>query len=516
MSSVPLGLPARDAAPAGLRLVAWLALALLLAWLLRLALFAHTGAGLFVDEAQYWWWSRSLQWGYFSKPPAIAVLIAASTTLFGDGLLGVKALAMACYPLAAAVLYALGRDIAGHAVGLWAAAIFMASPLAGLLGLAATTDAPLLLCWALALWALWHAAVRQRGWAWVVLGLVLGGGLLSKYTTAALLPGVLWFAWRRLGVRGLALAAAALALAAAMFAPHLAWNAAWGWPTIGHTVDSTALQAARGRGVLQRLGELLGAQPLLIGPAALWLAWRHRARPRPPGDVAVRDLLLAGTVVLLAAGVAQALRGRVEINWLAPLHLGLALALALHAGPALAQRGAVLRWAAALAAQAAGIAVLALLPAWTAALFPGHSPPAALDLWARMRGWTPALEALTPRVRERRGAVLVAPARDVLAQALYAWRGLGLQPVGFDAEGRVPHHFALACPWSVAAKLPGPFLVLTEGPPPAALQQAFSRVEPLGAASAPRSANRVLHLQLGLAGAPVLPVAAARTPGDCR
>ena len=41
-----------------------------------------------MDEAQYWTWAQHLDWGYFSKPPGIAALIAASTSMFGDGMLG--------------------------------------------------------------------------------------------------------------------------------------------------------------------------------------------------------------------------------------------------------------------------------------------------------------------------------------------------------------------------------------------------------------------------------------------
>ena len=37
-----------------------------------------------VDEAQYWHWSRSLEWGYFTKPPIIAWIIAVSTSVFGQ------------------------------------------------------------------------------------------------------------------------------------------------------------------------------------------------------------------------------------------------------------------------------------------------------------------------------------------------------------------------------------------------------------------------------------------------
>ena len=37
-----------------------------------------------VDEAQYWDWSRNIEFGYFTKPPIIAWVIALSTTIFGN------------------------------------------------------------------------------------------------------------------------------------------------------------------------------------------------------------------------------------------------------------------------------------------------------------------------------------------------------------------------------------------------------------------------------------------------
>ncbi|HPR07365.1 MAG TPA: hypothetical protein PLI17_12105, partial [Denitromonas sp.] len=49
----------------------------------------HLGIDPYVDEAYYWGWSQALDWGYYSKPPVIAALIAASTAAFGDGILAV-------------------------------------------------------------------------------------------------------------------------------------------------------------------------------------------------------------------------------------------------------------------------------------------------------------------------------------------------------------------------------------------------------------------------------------------
>ena len=52
---------------------------------LRLALIALQFVPLLMGEAQYWIWSRDLALGYFSKPPLLAWLIAATVAVCGDG-----------------------------------------------------------------------------------------------------------------------------------------------------------------------------------------------------------------------------------------------------------------------------------------------------------------------------------------------------------------------------------------------------------------------------------------------
>jgi 4-amino-4-deoxy-L-arabinose transferase-like glycosyltransferase len=62
------------------RAAALLVLALTAARLV--ALFA-TPLELYPDEAQYWLWSRTLDFGYYSKPPVIAWAIWAATAIGG-------------------------------------------------------------------------------------------------------------------------------------------------------------------------------------------------------------------------------------------------------------------------------------------------------------------------------------------------------------------------------------------------------------------------------------------------
>ena len=50
---------------------------------LRLAAIFVTPLELHADEMRYAVWARDLDWGYETKPPAIAWLIAAMTQVFG-------------------------------------------------------------------------------------------------------------------------------------------------------------------------------------------------------------------------------------------------------------------------------------------------------------------------------------------------------------------------------------------------------------------------------------------------
>jgi len=462
------------------------------------------GTSLFIDEAQYADWSRQLQWGYFSKPPAVAALIAASTALFGEHLLGVRALAMAAWVTTAGVLAWLASRVSHSPVApTWTAAVWLASPLAFLLGLVATTDALLVLCWALALVALWQASGTQRPtavWGWAaVFAAALAVGLLDKYTMAGLLPGALAWAWRRGRLRPFLVGALAALLA---FAPHLAWNQAMAWPTLRHTAEIT-VQSGQGGGGLFALGQVLGqglAQAFLVAPLlTALLAWRllvavraRRSRsaaqagplraealsgqalpvptPTPQAAPGFAAFLLWTHAPLALAGALQAGLGPLELNWLAPLHLAAALALGVWHGrwlkPAVLAAGLlmlqVLLW----------LALVVLPPAWAQ-----RAPAAAwldrVDLLGRTRGWEDALTRLQASLPVQTPLLLVGSSRAVLAHAGWHWRGLDLARAAWRPDLTPGHHYELICPWR--GRPPGwtEVWLLSEGPPDAAMAASF-------------------------------------------
>jgi 4-amino-4-deoxy-L-arabinose transferase-like glycosyltransferase len=317
---------ARDqAAP---RRAAWLLIGVCVASIALLALQALAAGRLELtfDEAYYTLWSRSLSFGYLDHPPMVALLIRASTSLFGSSELGARALSL----LTVGAMPALTAFIAWRLLGsaekaALAALMWIAMPLVAIGAVFITPDAPLVVFWTLGLAALvelWRTGDKR----WLpALGLALGLALQSKFTAAFFAAGV-----------GLALLAtpslrrwlaspalfAGLAIALMIFAPFVIWNAAHGWATFARQLGRAPASGFEP----YYLAEFLVAQIGLLNPLvlaalvpALWaIPWRTSALPRSR-DEARR--ILASTIAPAAVYfLLHSLHDRVQGNWLAPLY----------------------------------------------------------------------------------------------------------------------------------------------------------------------------------------------------
>ncbi|MGB9671398.1 MAG: ArnT family glycosyltransferase, partial [Halothiobacillaceae bacterium] len=389
---------------------AYLALALLIGLLTayRATVLATSGLGLYVDEAYYWGWAQQLDWGYYSKPPLIAVLIALTTSLCGDGVFCVKLGALLVYPITTFLVFKLGESLFDARTGLWAAALFLLMPGVALSNLIISTDVLLLLFWTLGLWAFVHALESNAWRHWFLVGLAGGLGLLSKYTMILFAPSVLLAvllvpAWRgQLRNPRLWLAAG---LALLIFLPNLLWNASHGWPTLRHTAEISHLHEQTLH--WGELGAFWGGQFAVFGPLALVLGWVAAFRvPRTPWTV----LLLVFTFTFLVLISAQALLGRANANWAAPAFIAASVLLA-HWGVAHAHT----RWL--LAALALNVALMFGAYHYdriTAAL--GVELTAKTDPFKRVRGWDRLGEQFGRLQAAHPQALLVSEEREVLAE----------------------------------------------------------------------------------------------------
>src|SRR5712691_1677598 len=100
---------------------AWALAAVATITALRLVWLAVQSAGLYPDEAQYWFWAQHPALGYYSKPPLIAWLIALTTSLFGDGTVAIRLSAPFLHAGTAALIYLIGARLYDRRIGFWSA-----------------------------------------------------------------------------------------------------------------------------------------------------------------------------------------------------------------------------------------------------------------------------------------------------------------------------------------------------------------------------------------------------------
>ena len=183
----------------------WLVAALLPVYLVLAAVLPASD-----DEIYYWCWAQQLQLSYYDHPPMTAYMIRAATAVFGDTVFALRLPAVVSTLTVVAVIASLTRPRR-------LLPLILLTPLFTFGAVLVTPDTPLLMFWALYL--AWLVAVHRRidgqrkpgsaeaaggsevqgstgvpPWLWLVGGVVLGCGILGKYTTGlAVMAGFLSF-----------------------------------------------------------------------------------------------------------------------------------------------------------------------------------------------------------------------------------------------------------------------------------------------------------------------------------
>ena len=370
---------------------------------LRVVALFVTPLELYPDEAQYWLWSRHLDFGYFSKPPVIAWLIWATTGIGGDaeawlriGSPLINAGTALVISRIATRLY--GAEKGGTWIGLVAAAIFILMPGIQLSSVLITTDTPLLFFLALMIWActaLPAASPRTRIWVAAGMGAALGMAFLSKYAAIYALAslGVHLFLSRE--ARRAWTPAMAIAFFAALlvvFAPNMVWNYQHHFSTLEHTAANANWKSGKLFNPLE-LVQFVGSQFGVFGPVpfgvlaggAILLAIRRRLTQ---ADI----MLLCFAVPPLVTVAAQAFVSRANANWAGAAYVAGSVLVA-----AWLLRWEARRWL------IGGLALQAVLAALFLAWVINPRTAEAMGManaFKRARGWDQTVQAIIERSRE--------------------------------------------------------------------------------------------------------------------
>jgi hypothetical protein len=276
---------------------------------------------LFTEEAQYWLWSRNLDWHYYSKPPMIAGLNFISTAFFGNTEVAIRIIPILLGIATSGVIYQFAKLIyKSERVALWASLIFLAMPISFLEFTFHTTDTSMTFFWTLA-WYLLYRGIKssEKRW-WLFAGIATALGIMSKSTMLLIFPASIIFlvltgSWQKNRIHFVLFTL----VATLGFLPGLIWNFQNDFYTFRHIA---ALGGASG-GVpkpfdfgllLKRTSEYLGGQLAMVSVFFLpffFLAIKQLVKSFNSTSF---YLILPGALTFLGFG-GLSLFTWVEVNW---------------------------------------------------------------------------------------------------------------------------------------------------------------------------------------------------------
>jgi len=238
------------------------------------------------DELYYVVAARHLAFGYFDFPPVTALLGAGMRLVAGESRLGLRALALLAGAGVVVVTALIARELGGsrRAQTIAAACAALMPVLLGVNTLFQPVSFDFLLEVVL-LWLAVRLSFEPRRLYWIIVGVVLGVGLETKYTIGVLAAGLLVGAaiFRR-DLLKLGDLAIALGIALVLAAPNIVWEAQHNWETVRFLTTNS--QSATSETRPQFLVDLLTNANVALIPvwiagfrrlhrdrATRWLAW---------------------------------------------------------------------------------------------------------------------------------------------------------------------------------------------------------------------------------------------------
>jgi hypothetical protein len=470
---------------------------------LRLIVVLATPLEIGPDEAQYWRWSRTLDFGYYSKPPLIAWIIALPTAVFGDGEWAIRFFAPILHGVAACFLFLLGKRAFDARVGAWSAAIYMLMPGVWLSSAIITTDAVLLVAWSAGIYFLWRLREAPSLSNGALAGIALGLAMLGKYAALYLFSGAALAAVFDRDMRKALLSpggAALVAVSLAVMSPNLIWNAMNGFATVSHTADNANLGEA-GFSPLNVIG-YIGDQMAVFGPLTflLFIAGAVFVTGRKDPATTTREVwLLCFIVPALTVIMGQEIMSRAHANWAAAAYPAASVLLASWIDRAFGKRTGNLPMGPLIWAGTGLNAVIGIVFAivWLAPSI-GDAVGGA-NAFKRVRGWEQTSAELGLKAQELNATALMFDEREIWHGVDYYGRNMTLPPIRAWRRGDHPRSHAE----EAGALQPGEdarvLVASVRSDFRPRIRADFSSIEPVGTLTIPLGPKRSRVLKLYLA-----------------
>jgi 4-amino-4-deoxy-L-arabinose transferase-like glycosyltransferase len=466
---------------------------------LRVAVVVASPLEIGPDEAQYWRWAQTLDFGYYSKPPLVAWVIWLSTSIFGDAGWAIRLTAPLLHGLGAFFLFLLGKRMFDARIGAWGAAIYLLMPGIWLSSTIISTDAVLLPTYAIAVCLLWRFRDSPTVVNACLAGAAIGLSMLGKYAALYLYPGIVLAAFIDRDTRKALLSpAGAMVFIASLvvLGPNIAWNVANDFATVSHTADNANLGGADFNPL--RVLTFVQDQAAVFGPLTLILLLAGFAflAGRKDKQTATRELwLLCFIVPALAVIMMQEIISRAHANWAAAAYPAACVLLASWIDRAFGKvkvRPVLIT----------GMAINTLIGALFALVWVSPSIADATGASAGMkgvRGWGETTRQLVAKAEELRATAILVDDRETWHALDYHGRSMAMPPIRAWPAGPTPRSHAE----EAGRILPGDdtrmLIASTNEAMRPMIRADFATIEELGYLDIPLTAKRTRRFKLYLA-----------------
>ena len=451
------------------------------------------------DEAQYWRWAQTLDFGYYSKPPLVAWVIWLSTSIFGDAGWAIRLTSPFLHGIGAFFLFLLGKKMFEARIGAWGAAIYLLMPGIWLSSTIISTDAVLLPTYAIAVCLLWRFRDNPTILNACLAGGAIGLSMLGKYAALYLYPGAVLAALIDRDMRKALLSpAGAMVFVASLvvLGPNLAWNAANNFATVSHTADNANLGAADFNPM--HIFTYVSDQAAVFGPITLilLLAGFGFLAGRKDKPTTTRELwLMCFIVPALLVIMLQEIISRAHANWAAAAYPAAAVLLASWIDRAFGKlkvRPILIT----------GVAINTLIGLLFALVWVSPTIADATGASAGMkgvRGWGETTRLLVAKAEELHASAILVDDRETWHALDYHGRNMTMPPIRAWPAGPTPRSHA-----EEAGRIrPGDdtrmLIASTNEAMRPMIRSDFATIEELGYLDIPLTAKRTRHFKLFLA-----------------
>ena len=290
---------------------------LLIILFLRIYINHISAITLHFDEAQYWGWSKNLEWGYFSKPPLLAWLIHFNNSLCGQTEFCVRISSPILYFFSSLFIFFSANILVKNIrIAVLSAVAFNLMPGITFSSFISTTDVPLvffssIFCF---IFLVIYKKKKPSIFYYILLGLVFSLGFLSKYAMGYLMLSLMILLFFYVDVRRKFLNINSIFFIITVLIitfPHFYWNYKNSFVTFLHTADNANLQELNLN--IQNVLVFLVSQFIIFGVYPLFFISKNLSKFKKQKTEAKILLIYFFTPIVVLASVS--LFSRANANW---------------------------------------------------------------------------------------------------------------------------------------------------------------------------------------------------------